>query len=161
MTDDGKLQALRASRLSADLSEDECRVLSDLVSLHDLADGEVLARQGTADSRLHVVARGTLAIVRDVGPGESITVTTLGAGDLAGELGFVDGLERNSSLIAQGGARILCLEREKLESLLATRPAIVYHVMRAIIRTVHQIQRRLAMQAVELTNYVYKQHGRY
>lgn len=161
MTDDTKLQALRASRLSADLSEEECYVLADLVSLHDLADGEVVARQGTADSRLHVVARGALAIVRDVGPDERITITTLGAGDLAGELGFVDGLERNSSLVAQGGARVLCLEREKLESLLATRPVIVYHVMRAIIRTVHQIQRRLASQAVELTNYVYKQHGRY
>ena len=161
MTDDTKLQALRASRLSADLSEDECRVLSDLVSLHELADGDVLARQGTADSRLHVVAGGTLAIVREVNPDERITVTTLGAGDLAGELGFVDGLERNSSLVAQGEARILCLERERLESLLATHPAIVYHVMRAIIRTVHQIQRRLSMQAIELTNYVYKQHGRY
>jgi hypothetical protein len=33
--------------------------------------------------------------------------------------------------------------------------------MRAIIRTVHLIQRRLSMQALELQNYVYKQHGRY
>jgi CRP-like cAMP-binding protein len=161
MTDDTVLQVLRASRLAADLSEDECRVLSGLVSLRDLADGEVLAHQGTADSRLHVVAGGALAIVRDVSGDERLTVTTLGEGDLAGELGFVDGLERNSSLVAQGEARILCLERDKLESLLTTHPTIVYHVMRAIIRTVHQIQRRLAMQAVELTNYVYKQHGRY
>ena len=161
MTDDIVLQALRASRLAADLSEDECRILSGLVSVHDLADGEVLARQGTADSRLHVVASGVLAIIRDVSGDERVTVTTLAVGDLAGELGFVDGLARNSSLVAQGGARILCLERERLESLLATHPAIVYHVMRAIIRTVHQIQRRLAMQAVELSNYVYKQHGRY
>jgi hypothetical protein len=33
--------------------------------------------------------------------------------------------------------------------------------MRAIIRVVHQAQRRLAMQQAELTNYIYKQHGRY
>jgi len=26
---------------------------------------------------------------------------------------------------------------------------------------VHAIQRRLSLQAVELSNYVYKQHGRY
>ena len=37
----------------------------------------------------------------------------------------------------------------------------VYRVMRAIIRTVHAIQRRLSMQQVELTNYIYKQHGKY
>jgi CRP/FNR family cyclic AMP-dependent transcriptional regulator len=37
----------------------------------------------------------------------------------------------------------------------------VYRVMRAIIRVVHQIQRRLSMQQAELSNYIYKQHGRY
>ena len=51
--------------------------------------------------------------------------------------------------------------RERLESLLATHPAVVYHVMRGIIRVVHETQRRLSDQAVELSNYVYKQHGRY
>jgi hypothetical protein len=33
--------------------------------------------------------------------------------------------------------------------------------MRGIIRVVHETQRRLSAQAVELSNYVYKQHGRY
>ena len=33
--------------------------------------------------------------------------------------------------------------------------------MRAIVRAVHQIQRQLSMQSVELTNYIYKLHGRY
>jgi hypothetical protein len=37
----------------------------------------------------------------------------------------------------------------------------VYRVMRAIVRTVHEIQRRISMQSVELANYIYKQHGRY
>ena len=34
-------------------------------------------------------------------------------------------------------------------------------VMRAIVRTVHEIQRRISMHATELTNYIYKQHGKY
>jgi CRP-like cAMP-binding protein len=161
MIDDVKLQALRASRLAADLSEDECRVLSDLVEVRDLGDGEVLVPEGTADNRLHVIASGALAIVKGASTDARETVAMLGAGELAGELGFIDGALRQSSLIARGSTRVLSLERGKLESLLATHPVIVYHVMRAIIRTVHQIQRRLSLQAVELSNYVYKQHGRY
>jgi len=161
MTDETKLQALRASRLAADLSEDECRVLSDLVDVRDLADDEVLVREGTADNRLHVIASGTLGIVKNADTDARATVATLDVGELAGELGFIDGALRQSSLVAKGSTRVLSLEREKLESLLTTRPVIVYHVMRAIIRTVHQIQRRLSLQAVELSNYVYKQHGRY
>ena len=63
--------------------------------------------------------------------------------------------------MAIGPTRVFGLEREKLEALLPVHPEIVYRVMRAIVRTVHEIQRRLSMQSVELTNYIYKQHGRY
>ena len=90
-----------------------------------------------------------------------LTVATLGPGALAGEMGFVDGTRYQSSLVALGSARVLALMRTDLESLLSTHPSIVYHVMRAIIRTIHVVQRRLSQQAVELSNYIYKQHGRY
>jgi len=161
MNTEATLQALRASRLATDLDEDECRVLAGLVTLRDLADGEVLVPEGTADNRLHVIATGALAIVRSPDTDARETVAMLDAGELAGELGFIDGAMRQSSLIARGRTRVLSLERDELESLLTAHPVIVYHVMRAIIRTVHQIQRRLSMQAVELSNYVFKQHGRY
>jgi CRP/FNR family cyclic AMP-dependent transcriptional regulator len=161
MADNMKLQALCASALATDLSEDECRVLADLVEVRDLGDGEVLVGEGMGDDRLHVIASGTLGIVKNADTDARATVATLDAGELAGELGFIDGALRQSSLVAKGSTRVLSLEREKLESLLTTHPVIVYHVMRAIIRTVHHIQRRLSLQAVELSNYVYKQHGRY
>jgi hypothetical protein len=44
---------------------------------------------------------------------------------------------------------------------LSAHPEVVYRVMRAIVRTVHEIQRRISMQTAELTNYIYKQHGKY
>jgi len=78
-----------------------------------------------------------------------------------GELSFLDGTRHYASLVSIASTRVFGLEREKLESLLPTHPQIVYRVMRAIVRTVHQIQRRLSMQSVELTNYIYKQHGKY
>jgi len=67
---------------------------------------------------------------------------------------------RYASLVAMDSTRVLGLEREKLESMLAADPLLVYRVMRAIVRAVHQIQRQLYMQQNELTNYIYKQHGR-
>ena len=156
-----KLEVLRASRLAEDLDETECGILAGLVEMRELADGEVLVREGTADNHLYVIANGILGIVRNPDSDDRVTVATLGVGDLAGELGFVDGTKRQASLVALGSARVVSLERERLESLLSTHPAIVYHVMRAIIRTVHQIQRRLSLQSMELANYIYKQHGRY
>ena len=159
--EDARAQALRESKLAADLREDECAVLAKLVEVRELKDGDVLVREGGADERLYVVAAGSLGVVKYIETDTRLTVATLGPGDLAGEMGFVDGTRYQSSLVALGSARVLSLARTDLESLLATHPSIVYHVMRAIIRTIHVVQRRLSQQAVELSNSIYKQHGRY
>ena len=161
MTDEIRLATLRASKLAADLSEAEHKVLAGLVVVRELADGEVLVREGTADVHLYVVASVHVGVVKYLESDTQLTVATLGVGDLAGEMGFVDGTPYQSSLVAIGSTRVLGLARDRLESMLATHPPIVYHVMRAIIRTVHETQRRLSHQAVELSNYIYKQHGRY
>ncbi len=161
MTNPDRLDALRQSRLASELSDEQCSVLSDLVTLRDLTDGQVLVEEGTSDNHLYAIVKGLLCVVKNAGTPEELTFFTIGAGDFADELSFMDGTEHYASLVARGETRVLGLEREKLESLLTARPDIVYKVMRAIIRAVHQVQRRLSMQSVELTNYIYKQHGRY
>ena len=66
-----------------------------------------------------------------------------------------------ASLIARGATFVIALERAALEGLVESHPWVVYRVMHAIVRTVHEVQRRLSVQSIELSNYIYKQHGRY
>ena len=156
------LELLRASKLAAELTEEESRLLAGVMTLHDLKEGEVLVHEGTSDNHLYLLAKGALGVVKGVEtPAERVTINTLSSGDFAGELSFMDGQTRFASLVALSDARVMGLEREKLESLLEAHPWLVYRVMRAIIRAVHQIQYRLSMQQSELSNYIYKQHGRY
>ena len=161
MSEPGILDALRGSRLAAELSEAEARLLAEQLVFRDLQAGEVLVPEGTSDNHLYVIVRGALGVVRSAGASESVTLFTLGAGDLVGELSFLDETPHYAALVAIGATRVFGIEREKLEALLRPHPELVYRVMRAIIRTVHEIQRRISMQSVELTNYIYKQHGRY
>jgi CRP/FNR family transcriptional regulator, cyclic AMP receptor protein len=154
-------ETLRKSRLAAELNEEECRVLGTLVTWRDLKDGEVLVKEGESDNHLYTIVKGTLNVVKNAGRGDQVTFFSIGTGDFADELGFMDGAQHYASLVARGDTTVLGLEREKLESLLGSRPEIVYKVMRAIIRVVHQIQKQLSMQSVELSNYIYKTHGRY
>ncbi len=161
MTDQALLEALRGSRLGAELSAEQAGVLAGHLAFRDLASGEVLVGEGTSDDHLYVIVRGSLGVIRNAGTPGQVTLLTLTTGDLVGELSFLDETPHYASLVAVGGARVFGLERGKLESLLATHPEIVYRVMRAIVRTVHEIQRRISMQTTELTNYIYKQHGKY
>ena len=161
MTDQALVEALRHSRLGAELSDEQAKTLADNLRFRDLAPGDVLVAQGTSDNHLYVIVSGALGVVRNAATPEHVMLLTLTAGDLVGELSFIDETPHYASLVATSPTRVFGLEREKLEALLVAHPEIVYRVMRAIVRTVHEIQRRISMHSVELTNYIYKQHGKY
>jgi len=154
-------EALRASPLAKELTPEQTAVLAGLVSLESFRPKAVLGREGDTDNHLVVVVEGSLGVVKHLGMQNETLIATLHVGDFAHELGFLDGTERYASLVAMAEARVLILEREKLESLIDTDPQILYRLMCAIVRTVHRVQTRLSMQASELTNYIFKQHGRY
>jgi CRP/FNR family transcriptional regulator, cyclic AMP receptor protein len=157
----GLYEAVRACRLAEGLNDQQAAQLAGLLTLQACQAGEVLAREGIADNWLYAIVDGSLAIVKGQGTLDETPLVTLTAGDFAHELGFLDGAPRHASLIAASNARVLVLERERLESLIDTAPRILYTVMCNIVRTVHRVQTKLAIQATELTNYIVKQHGRY
>jgi CRP/FNR family cyclic AMP-dependent transcriptional regulator len=154
-------EVLRKSVLAKELSDAQCEVLAGLISLQRLADNEVVCGEGQSDSTLHAVVSGALGVSKrdDKGSWENLHVIT--AGDLAGELSFIDETPHYAALRALGETEILNLERSRFEALLDTHPQIVYRVMRAIMRTVHGILRRISVEEKELANYIFKQHGKY
>jgi CRP/FNR family transcriptional regulator, cyclic AMP receptor protein len=161
MMDTTLLQTLRASKLAAELTDEECRMLAEAMELRQLKPGEVLVQEGQADEHFYLIVKGVLGVVKGAGTADSVTLNTLSAGEFAGELSWLDGAKRYASLVALADTEVLGLERVRLEGLLSRDPLLVYRVMRAIIRAVHQIQYRLSMQQSELSNYIYKQHGKY
>jgi hypothetical protein len=55
----------------------------------------------------------------------------------------------------------LSLERAKFETLINSHPMIVYKVMRGVVRNVHSIVRHMNAQSSEMSNYIFRTHGRY
>ena len=67
----------------------------------------------------------------------------------------------SATVIAKTDCNVLLLERSKFESLLNTQPAIVYYVMRGIVRHTHGIVRRMNTETAVMSNYIYKTKGRF
>jgi CRP-like cAMP-binding protein len=149
------------SPLGNELSEEQCHTLTQSVRLFCLRDGDVLIEEGHRNDDLFIVVDGTLEVSKSIGGGDHITLQLLRIGDMAGELGFIDDLPHTADLKAIGNCEVIALSRADLEAFLETDPEIVYRVMRAIIRTVHGILRRMNMQYVEMTNYISKTHDHY
>ncbi len=149
------------SSLGTELLKDEADLLGNLMTVRDVADSEFLITEGMADDSLHVLVKGKLEVVKSTGAGEFASLAVLREGNLVGELSFVDGEPHTVGLRALCPSQVLCLTRRDFESIVDDNPQLVYKVMRTVVRSAHQIVHRMNFEFVELSNYIFKQHGRY
>ena len=149
------------SSLGAELSQNEAGKLAMLMSHSELDDGEYLIREGATDDSLHVLLSGKLEVVKSTGADETASLAILRPGALVGELSFVDGAQHTVGLRALCDCRVLRLKRKDFEAIIDDEPALVYKVMRAVVRSAHRIVHQMNYEFVELSNYIFKQHGRY
>ena len=149
------------SPFGAELEADEIKAIAGIITIRHLNENDILIREGTTDDALHVVIQGRVAVTRNTGGDEYVTLSILHEGDMAGALGFIDGTEHSATLRALTSTEVYTLERSAFESLLESHPHLVYKVMRSIIRSVHSTLMRMNRQFVEMNNYIMKEHGRY
>lgn len=149
------------SSIGGELTEQQATTLAGLMSTRNLDDGEFLIKEGTSDNTLYVLLEGRLEVTKLVSGDKEMSLAILKAGDMAGELSFVDGEAHTVGLRSLSKSRVLSLARADFETIIDEQPKLVYKVMRAIIRSTHRIVHRMNREFVELNNYVFKQHGRY
>jgi len=158
------MNALRNSTLSEELRDSEIEHLASMITVREYKAGEFILRVGETELKdsLLILGSGDVEATAVTG-GEQMTLHMLQMGDLAGIIGFVGGnmMQISATVVAKTDSKVLVLERARFESLLNTHPAIVYYVMRGIVRHVHGIVRRMNTQSVEMNNYIHKIHGRY
>jgi CRP-like cAMP-binding protein len=162
MSDNNKARVIKDSRIGVELSDEQCALLAQLVEISEYADGDVVVAEGARDDHLRIILSGALAVARkSEGSNEWVRLNTLTAGDLAGELAFLDSKPRYAALVALGPTRLFSLQREQLESLLNKDPLVVYRVMRAIARFAHEVLHRSGTEMAELTSYLFKTKAKY
>jgi len=158
------LTTLHNSNLTEELRDAEIEALANIMSVREYKAGEYLLQPG--DTRLNktlmVLAEGEVEATASVA-GENVTLHLLQPGDIAGIITFVGGdvTQISATVLVKQDCKMLLLERSRFENLLNTNPAIVYYIMRGLVRHVHGIVRRMNMQSVEMSNYIHRTGGRY
>lgn len=154
-------RAIKRSPLGQDLDDRQCELLAQTAAAICLDQGADLLQEGHSDDTLYVVVSGRLEVIKPTGGGDAVTLQLLHSGDMAGILGFVDGVAHSAGIRALDKCELISLDRKDLEQLLDQEPWMVYQVMRAVVRSAHRILGRMNAQYVEMSNYITKQHGRY
>lgn len=157
------IDTLRISTVTEELSDAEVEILAGLFELQDYKAGEAIVQPGDDQpDNLYILAHGDIEVKIKSGFEETI-VHVLKPGDLAGIITFVGGAasDISATLYAVGKTKVLSMTRAKFETLVNSHPMIVYRVMRGVVRNVHGIVRRVNSESAELSNYIYRSHGRY
>lgn len=155
------LIAVKNSPLAAELDETQSRRLCKIMTLRKLSKGECLLQEGDQDHSLYLIKKGHVAVTKNLPGMPTETLHILHEGDVAGAMGFIDGQGHSASLCAENDAELLCLSRNDFEALHGEDSHLVYHVMRSLIRVVHDIVRQMNISHVEMANYITRQHGRH
>ncbi len=149
------------SHLGAELSEAEASILAGLMSIQELKGGEYLIEEGATDDTLHVIVEGNLEVVKRTAANGTASIAVVREGHLTGELSFIDGSVHTVGLRVLCDSKVISLRRKDFEGAIDKHPQLVYKVMRAVARSAHKIMHQMNNEFIELSNYIFKQHGRY
>lgn len=160
MTDKARCEAVVASVLGQELEKDECKVLTKVMKVRHLVDGEVLVKEGEHDNTLFILTAGKLVVSNEKN-GRDVDVYTMKVGECAGTRAFVDLAPRQASLRAVGDTTVYMLEPVDFEGLLDEHPKVVYKVMRGLFRLTHSNLMRMNTESQAMSNYINKTGGRF
>ena len=92
--------------------------LGHVLTLRDLADGEVLLAEGTPTDDLFVLAEGTMRVSRKHEDSEDThDVAEVSEGDVLGEMSIFDGLPTTATVVAKGPCRVWVVPFSQLRPL--------------------------------------------
>jgi CRP/FNR family cyclic AMP-dependent transcriptional regulator len=162
--DERIMKALYNSGLVENLRGFEINVLAELITVQyfEVKEFAVELYDHLLKEALMILVEGEIEVSAMVN-NEPVSLNLETPGDLARIISFVGGDMMNVSarIKVRKDSAVLLLQRTKLESLLHSHPAIVYCVMRNLVRHVHGVARRKNAEKEQLSNYFYRMNGRY
>lgn len=110
------------------LSDDDVAWMAETGTVQSLGDGATLIRQGTKLDKVYILIEGHMTVsIEGLG-----TVAQLGAGEMLGEMSFVDGSPTSATVAAQGTVKFLQLNKQDLETRFATDPSFGFRFFKAL-----------------------------
>jgi len=139
---------LASAPLFAALAPETLELLLGLGEEQRFERGAELFAEETAATHLYVVLEGSVRLTRGVVPYGDAVLAVLGAGEVFGELAFLDGEPRSATARTDERTRVLAIPADALEDLLLMRQDIAVEILWNLVRV---LGRRLRKTNERLT----------
>jgi CRP-like cAMP-binding protein len=150
--------ALNRWRLFADLTADQAAIVVKACEERMLVGGEELFHENDAGDSLYIVQSGRVEIFKGIRGDVDRALASLGAGDVIGEMSFIDGARRSAGARTTEPSEFLILSRDRFSAVQRERPdiaATLYRNLAAILaarlRTTNELYREAVAFGIEAT----------
>lgn len=143
------LELLRRVPLLSELSDGELeRIARVAVPRSFPAKTRVFHQDDTSDA-CYIVRTGEVSVVREHTDGRSITLASLGPGDIFGELAMLDGEVRSASVEARKDTELIALPAADIRRLIGESPSLGSKLVVSLTRRLRDANERLARQSFQ------------
>jgi len=105
-------------------------------------DNEVIFREGERGEVMYVIQSGRVKITKQTSSGP-LAIATLGAGEIFGEMSLFDKLPRSATAAAEGEARVLSIDKQKLFSTINHDPTLVFKILETMSHRIRKLNENL------------------
>ena len=143
------VELLRSVPLFADLEQGELESFSRVAVPRSFPAATRVFHEGDRSDACYIVRAGSFRVTREHSDGRAITLATLGAGDIFGELAMLDGEVRSASVEALSDGELLALPAGEVRALLARHPEITVKLVGALVRRLRSANERISRQSFQ------------
>ena len=135
--------------LFSDLEQEELERFSRVAVPRAFPAATRVFHEGDHSDACYIVRSGSFRVTREHSDGRAITLATLGAGDIFGELAMLDGEVRSASVEALVDGELLALPAGEVRALLARHPEITVKLVAALVRRLRTANERISRQSFQ------------
>jgi CRP/FNR family transcriptional regulator, cyclic AMP receptor protein len=147
--DQSAVELLKSVALFSDLEGEELERFSQVAVPRSFPAGTRVFHEGDDSDACYIVKEGSFRVTREHSDGRAITLATLGAGEIFGELAMLDGDKRSASAEALTEGELLALPANDVRALLARHPEISLKLVAGLVRRLRAANVRLSRQSFQ------------
>jgi CRP/FNR family transcriptional regulator len=131
------------------LAEDDLARVADVTVPRSFRAGEAIFHEGDESDTCYVIRSGHVRAVREHTDGRTLTLATLGPGDIFGELSIFDEERRSATIEALEDIEVVAILAGDLRRMLREHADIAVKLLAALSRRLRETNERLTRQSFQ------------
>jgi CRP/FNR family transcriptional regulator, cyclic AMP receptor protein len=107
------------------------------------ADGELIVREGAPGDSMYFIQAGHVDVLHER-DGQEVHLTTLGEGDIFGEIALFQQEVRSATVRARGEVRLLTLDKRAFLRRVHEDPSLAYRMLQKMSNRIRELSSELA-----------------